>query len=109
MTTVLDGAGEGSAKASWVLIRRSKKRTGLGPQVPSQNLHRFRKLYRADRKSRTGIGPHLPAPPSGYAHSAFGRNSTRRSATPRATPFAGQAHSTKNRLAWRWATKSSTR
>ena len=33
MTTVLDGAGEGSAKASWVLMRRSKKRTALGPQV----------------------------------------------------------------------------
>jgi hypothetical protein len=26
---VLDGAGEGSAKASWMLIRRSKKRTCL--------------------------------------------------------------------------------
>jgi hypothetical protein len=33
MTTVLDGAGEGSAKASWVLMRWSKKRTRLGPQV----------------------------------------------------------------------------
>jgi hypothetical protein len=36
MTTVLDGAGKSSAKASWVLMRRSKKRTCLGPQVRGQ-------------------------------------------------------------------------
>src|SRR2546430_1137801 len=62
MTTVLDGAGEGSAKASWVLMRRSKKRTCLGPQAPGQNLRGFRQLNFVDRKSRTGIGPHPPAP-----------------------------------------------
>src|SRR6516164_4739523 len=61
MTTVLDGAGEGSAKASWVLMRRSKRRTCLGPQVHGQNLRRFRHLHRVDRKNRTGIGPHQPA------------------------------------------------
>jgi hypothetical protein len=51
MTTVLDGAGEGSAKASWVLMRWSKKRTRLGPQVHGQNLRRFRQLHRVDRKT----------------------------------------------------------
>src|SRR6202521_319448 len=33
MTTVFDAAGEGSAKACWVLMRRAK-RTSLSPQVP---------------------------------------------------------------------------
>ena len=52
-----DAAGEGSAKACWVLMRRAK-RTSLSPQAPPQNLHRFRGLRFADLKNRTGIGPH---------------------------------------------------
>src|ERR1700746_2952372 len=42
-------------------MRRSKKRTCLGPQVHGQNLRRFSHLYRVDPKNRTGIGPHPPA------------------------------------------------
>src|SRR5262249_37220932 len=93
MTTVLDGAGEGSAKASWVLMRRSKKRTRLGPQVHGENLRRFRQLYRGDRKNRTGIGPHLldRAPPSRPAHRAFGTAKSRAPTgrTPAPRPIAG--------------------
>src|SRR5215469_13308256 len=51
MTTVLDGAGEGSAKASWVLMRQSKKRTRLGPQGHGQSPRRFKQLHRVDERT----------------------------------------------------------
>src|SRR5258707_214216 len=57
MTTVFDAAGNGSAKACWVLMRRAK-RTSLSPQAPPQNLHCFRSLRFGDLKNRRGIGPH---------------------------------------------------
>src|SRR6266511_1814920 len=58
MTTVFDVAGEGSAKACWVLMRRAK-RTSLSPQALPRNLRSFSRLPVTAPKNRTRIGPHL--------------------------------------------------
>src|SRR5712692_3034564 len=58
MTTVFDAAGEGSAKACWVLMRRAK-RTSLSPQALPRNLRGCSRLPVTAPKNRTGIGPHL--------------------------------------------------
>jgi hypothetical protein len=95
MTTVLDGAGEGSAKASWVLMRRSKKRTRLGPQVRGEDLRRFSQLHRGDRKNRTGIGPHpldrAPPPAGRIALSAVPNRAHRLGERPRHVRSPGEA------------------
>src|SRR5882672_10808431 len=57
MTTVFDAAGEGSAKACWLLMRRAK-RTGLSPQALPRNLRSFSQLPVTAPKNRTRIGPH---------------------------------------------------
>src|SRR6266849_1521478 len=71
MTTVFD-AGEGSAKACWVLMRRAK-RTSLSPQALPRNLRGCSRLPVTAPKNRTRIGPHLGrrkvslfSPKSGY-------------------------------------------
>jgi hypothetical protein len=72
MTTVFNAAGEGSAKACWVLMRRAK-RTSLSPQALPQNLRGCSRLPVTAPKNRTCIGPHLGrrkvslfSPKSGY-------------------------------------------
>src|SRR5712671_1155197 len=72
MTTVFDAAGEGSAKACWVLMRRAK-RTSLSPQALPRNLRGCSRLPVTAPKNRTRIGPHLGrrkvslfSPKSGY-------------------------------------------
>src|SRR5258708_4475817 len=80
MTTVFDAAGEGSAKACWVLMRRAK-RTGLSPQALPRNLRGFSQLPVTAPKNRTRIGPHhgrrkvsLFSPKTGYVRrSEIGR------------------------------------
>src|SRR5277367_405465 len=57
MTTVFNGAGEGSAKASWVLMRRTRADTFRSANR-RKNLHRFSMLHVAEPKNRTSIGPH---------------------------------------------------
>src|SRR5271169_4469832 len=57
MTTVFNGAGEGSAKASWVLMRRTRADTFRSANR-RKNLHRFSMLHVAEPKNLTCIGPH---------------------------------------------------
>src|SRR5271170_2663422 len=57
MTTVFNDAGEGSAKASWVLMRRTRADTFRSANR-RKNLHRFSMLHVAEPKNRTSIGPH---------------------------------------------------
>src|SRR5271167_2231122 len=57
MTTVFNGAGEGSAKASWVLMRRTRADT-FRSASSRKNLYCFSKLHVAEPKNRTCIGPH---------------------------------------------------
>src|ERR1700745_2970110 len=88
MTTVLDGARKGSAKASWVLMRRSKKRTRLGPQVHGENLRRFRQLrLEIEKPDRYWSAPARPSAAIAPGDRAFGsaksRAPTRRTPAPR--------------------------
>src|SRR5215471_184820 len=85
MTTVSDGAGEGSAKASWVLMRRSKKRTGIGPHLLDRAppARREQKPYAPTGRTPT---PHRfaersPTPPRTRSHRP-GRPSPRRNGSP---------------------------
>src|ERR1700704_6497123 len=87
MTTVFDAAGEGSAKACWVLMRRAK-RTSLSPQALPRNPRGFSRLPVTAPKNRTRIGPHLGrqklslfSPKIGYV---------RRSETTRPTKLCGR-------------------
>src|SRR5271169_6746742 len=57
MTTVFDAAGEASAKASWVLMRRTRADT-FRSASSRKNLYCFSKLHVAEPKNRTCIGPH---------------------------------------------------
>src|SRR5277367_2387217 len=57
MTTVFNGAGEGSAKASWVLMRRTRADTFRSANR-RKNLHRFSMLHVSEPKNLTCIGPH---------------------------------------------------
>src|SRR5271155_4454305 len=59
MTTVFNGAGEGSAKASWVLMRRTRADTFRSANR-RKNLRRFSMLHVAEPKNLTCIGPHPP-------------------------------------------------
>src|SRR5262245_31941783 len=58
--TVLDDAGEGSAKACWALMRGAE-RTCLGPQAKAKSSSCLKNFCLSSRKNRTCIGPHPPA------------------------------------------------
>src|SRR5271170_6379121 len=77
MTTVFNGAGEGSAKASWVLMRRTRADTFRSANR-RKNLHRFSMLHVAEPKNRTCIGPH-PWTPKKPTISVVERGYVRRS------------------------------
>src|SRR5271156_6171206 len=77
MTTVFNGAGEGSAKASWVLMRRTRADTFRSANR-RKNLHRFSMLHVAEPKNRTCIGPH-PRTPKKPTISVVERGYVRRS------------------------------
>src|SRR5947199_1372523 len=80
MTTVFDAAGEGSAKACWVLMPRAKADRFESASSP-RNLRRFSQLPVTAPKNRTRIGPHhrrrkmnLFSPKTGYVRrSELGR------------------------------------
>src|SRR5271169_2189818 len=99
MTTVFNGAGEGSAKASWVLMRRTRADTFRSANR-RKNLHRFSMLHVAEPKNRTCIGPH-PRTPKKPTISVVERGYVRRSEVCRiARRFAAHEVRLPHAIAW---------